>query len=76
MPQKRAAIDRDGFVTRGDVGYIGEDGYLFLCDRKRDMVISGGVDIYPPRSTPFCTAWPTCRTAPSSAFRTGDSAKP
>ena len=29
------------------MGYFDEDGYLFLCDRKRDMVISGGVNIYP-----------------------------
>jgi long-chain acyl-CoA synthetase len=46
-PEKRAEIDRDGFITSGDVGYIDEDGYVFLCDRKRDMVISGGVNIYP-----------------------------
>jgi long-chain acyl-CoA synthetase len=46
-PQKRAEVDRDGFVTSGDVGYIDEDGYVFICDRKRDMVISGGVNIYP-----------------------------
>jgi long-chain acyl-CoA synthetase len=46
-PQERAAIDRDGFITSGDVGYLDADGYLFLCDRKRDMVISGGVNIYP-----------------------------
>jgi long-chain acyl-CoA synthetase len=46
-PEKRAEIDRDGFVTSGDVGYIDEDGYVFICDRKRDMVISGGVNIYP-----------------------------
>ena len=46
-PQERAAIDRDGFITSGDVGYIDADGYVFLCDRKRDMVISGGVNIYP-----------------------------
>ena len=46
-PDERAKVDRDGFITSGDVGYLDEDGYLFLCDRKRDMVISGGVNIYP-----------------------------
>ena len=38
---------REGFFTVGDVGYLNEDGYLFLCDRKSDMIISGGVNIYP-----------------------------
>jgi long-chain acyl-CoA synthetase len=47
QPEKRAEIERDGFITSGDVGYIDEDGYVFICDRKRDMVISGGVNIYP-----------------------------
>ena len=46
-PEKRAEIDRDGFITSGDVGYIDDDGYVFISDRKRDMVISGGVNIYP-----------------------------
>ena len=46
-PEKRAEIDRGGFITSGDVGYIDEDGYVFISDRKRDMVISGGVNIYP-----------------------------
>jgi long-chain acyl-CoA synthetase len=43
----RAEAGRDGLVSVGDVGYFDQDGYLFLCDRKRDMVISGGVNIYP-----------------------------
>jgi long-chain acyl-CoA synthetase len=46
-PEKRAEIERDGFITSGDVGFIDADGYVFICDRKRDMVISGGVNIYP-----------------------------
>jgi len=35
------------FFTVGDVGYLDEEGWLFLCDRKVDMIISGGVNIYP-----------------------------
>ena len=44
---ERAEIEKHGLITLGDMGYIDEDGFLFLCDRKRDMVISGGVNIYP-----------------------------
>jgi len=47
LPERRAEVDRDGLVTCGDVGWLDADGYLFLADRKRDMVISGGVNIYP-----------------------------
>ena len=39
--------DAEGFFTVGDVGYLNEDGFLFLCDRKSDMIIAGGVNIYP-----------------------------
>jgi long-chain acyl-CoA synthetase len=46
-PEKRREVDLAGFVTCGDVGYIDPDGYVFLCDRKRDMIIAGGVNIYP-----------------------------
>ena len=39
--------DPEGYFTVGDIGYLNEDGYLFLCDRKSDMIIAGGVNIYP-----------------------------
>ena len=43
----RRAIERDGFLSLGDMGYLDAEGFLFLCDRASDMVISGGVNIYP-----------------------------
>ncbi|MFI9560946.1 acyl-CoA synthetase [Nonomuraea endophytica] len=44
---ERAAIERGGWITVGDIGRLDEAGYLFLCDRRRDMIISGGVNLYP-----------------------------
>ncbi|RMF12298.1 MAG: long-chain fatty acid--CoA ligase [Alphaproteobacteria bacterium] len=44
---KRRGIEREGFLTNGDMGWMDEDGFLFLEGRSHDMVISGGVNIYP-----------------------------
>lgn len=46
-PDATAAAFRGRAFTIGDVGYLDEDGYLFLRDRRRDIIISGGVNIYP-----------------------------
>jgi long-chain acyl-CoA synthetase len=43
----RSAIERDALWSVGDMGYVDADGYLYVADRKSDMVISGGVNIYP-----------------------------
>jgi long-chain acyl-CoA synthetase len=45
--EKTAAARAGDLFTVGDIGYLDEDGYLFLCDRSSDMIISGGVNIYP-----------------------------
>ncbi len=45
--EKRRAIERDGLISCGDIGYVDAEGYLYLNDRRSDMVISGGVNIYP-----------------------------
>jgi long-chain acyl-CoA synthetase len=46
-PEKTAAAMRGRDYTPGDIGYVDEDGYLFLLDRRTDLIISGGVNIYP-----------------------------
>jgi len=46
-PEKTAAAHRGELFTLGDAGYLDADGWLFLADRKIDMIISGGVNIYP-----------------------------
>ncbi|OGT77327.1 MAG: hypothetical protein A3I78_07270 [Gammaproteobacteria bacterium RIFCSPLOWO2_02_FULL_56_15] len=46
-PEETAMLYTDGWLNTGDVGYIDEEGYLFLVDRKKDMVIVGGYNVYP-----------------------------
>jgi long-chain acyl-CoA synthetase len=46
-PEESAASYVDGKFLTGDVGYMDEDGYFFIVDRKKDMIISGGFNVYP-----------------------------
>jgi acyl-CoA synthetase (AMP-forming)/AMP-acid ligase II len=46
-PQLTAEALRDGWIFSGDIGYLDDEGYLYLVDRKKDMIDSGGVKVYP-----------------------------
>jgi long-chain acyl-CoA synthetase len=46
-PDATAETIRDGWLHTGDMGYVDEDGYFFIVDRKKDMIIRGGYNVYP-----------------------------
>jgi long-chain acyl-CoA synthetase len=46
-PETTAEVLRDGWLYTGDIGYVDADGYVFLIDRKKDMIIVGGYNVYP-----------------------------
>ncbi len=57
-PEATAKNTRDGFFSVGDIAYRDAEGYYYICDRKIDMIISGGVNIYPAEIEAVLTAHP------------------
>ncbi len=57
-PEATASNMRDGFFSVGDIAYRDAEGYYFICDRKIDMIISGGANIYPAEIEAVLTAHP------------------
>jgi len=47
LPEETAEVLKDGWIHTGDLGYTDSRGYIYLVDRRRDMIISGGYNIYP-----------------------------
>ncbi|MBK6335485.1 MAG: AMP-binding protein [Betaproteobacteria bacterium] len=60
-PEATAQALRDGWLHTGDVGYLDEDGYLYLVDRVKDMIDSGGVKVYPKDIEEIAVTHPAVR---------------
>jgi long-chain acyl-CoA synthetase len=56
-------VVRDGFYRTGDVGHVDEDGFLFITDRIKDMIVAGGVNIYPAEIEKALVAHPAVEDA-------------
>lgn len=57
-PEETANTIRDGWLYTGDIGYLDEDGFLYLVDRKKDMIICSGFNVYPREIDEVCYAMP------------------
>ena len=57
-PEMTARTMRDGWIYTGDLGYLDREGYVFLVDRRHDMIISGGFNVYPHEIEDWAYTYP------------------
>lgn len=63
QPEKTKEALRDGWLHTGDVGYLDDEGYLYLVDRKNDKIITGGLNVYPREIEEVLSAHPAVAQA-------------
>jgi long-chain acyl-CoA synthetase len=63
QPEATAAVMRQGWFLTGDVGYCDEDGYFYITDRKKDMLIVNGINVYPREIEELIYQFPGIREA-------------
>ncbi|MCX8157593.1 MAG: long-chain fatty acid--CoA ligase [Verrucomicrobiae bacterium] len=63
QPEATAAVMRNGWFLTGDVGYRDEDGYFYITDRKKDMLIVNGINVYPREIEELIYQYPGIREA-------------
>lgn len=74
-PEATAKALRDGWLYTGDVGSVSEEGYLTLKDRSKDLIISGGMNIYPCEIEEVILLHPGCLKCRLSGARMPNGAK-
>ena len=74
--QTAEAMIDGGWYRTGDVGYLDDDGYLYLVDRAKDMIISGGENVYCTEVEDALYTHPVCSRRPSSASPTNGGVRP
>jgi acyl-CoA synthetase (AMP-forming)/AMP-acid ligase II len=57
-PEQTAEAFRNGWLHTGDIGFMDEDGFFYIVDRKNDMLISGGYNVYPREVEDVLLAYP------------------
>ena len=57
----RTVIDREGWLSTGDIGYLDDGGYLFLVDRKKELIIRSGYNVYPREVEDVIMSYPGVR---------------
>jgi long-chain acyl-CoA synthetase len=74
-PEETAKAIVDGWMHTGDAGHMDEDGFVYVVDRVKDMIISGGENVYSAEVENIVAQHPAGRNARSSAFQTRGGAK-
>ncbi|KVE28420.1 hypothetical protein WS67_06595 [Burkholderia singularis] len=72
LPDATALTLRDGWIHTGDAGYLNEQGYLFICDRIKDVIITGGEKIFPAEVENVVSSFPSVHECAVIGIPDGD----
>jgi acyl-CoA synthetase (AMP-forming)/AMP-acid ligase II len=74
--QSQAALDANGWLRTGDLARVDNEGYIYIVDRKKEMLVSGGFNVYPSEVESVLAQHPASTRCASSACPTTTGARP